>query len=404
MKHIVFIIGNYKNGGVAMRSTNLANEFAKHGYRCTLLATKGIADNIFFELHENVELVSLENYTALHNSDITVSRAFKRLNNKIQILKLLRYITKYFSGINKILEQKVKNLRTSKKLLPYTAKNPNSLYITFGIASFERVFCSTMGLKSKILYAERNAPELEFPVDETEKKRFFKMLSNACGMILQTKNEIEFFEDSGIKNTVVINNPVKANLPEPFKGERRKVIVNFCRISEQKNLPLMINAFMEFHKSHPEYTLEIYGNTVEEVEETLKQNYLKMISSINAEEFIKILPPRADVHSVINDCAMFVSSSDYEGLSNSMLEAMAIGLPCVCTDCLGGGAREMITDGENGLLVPMNDITALSQAICRMADNKNLSEKCAENAAKVRETHKVENIAAKWLEAIEKFT
>jgi glycosyltransferase involved in cell wall biosynthesis len=165
----------------------------------------------------------------------------------------------------------------------------------------------------------------------------------------------------------------------------------------------MINAFMKFHKSHPDYTLEIYGNTVEKAEEILKQNYLKMISSINAEEFIKILPPRADVHSVINDCAMFVSSSDYEGLSNSMLEAMAIGLPCVCTDCLGGGAREMITDGENGLLVPMNNIDALTQAMCRMADDKDFSDKCSENAAKVRETHNVETIAAKWLDSIEKF-
>ena len=71
-----------------------------------------------------------------------------------------------------------------------------------------------------------------------------------------------FFEGK-LKNTAVINNPVKANLPEPFEGERRKVIVNFCRIAEQKNIPLMINAFIEFHKSHPDYTLEIYGNTVE---------------------------------------------------------------------------------------------------------------------------------------------
>ena len=164
----------------------------------------------------------------------------------------------------------------------------------------------------------------------------------------------------------------------------------------------MITAFIEFHKSHPDYTLEIYGNTVEEIEDRLKLSYLQMLSSLGAEDYIKILPPRGDIHSVVRDCAMFVSSSDFEGLSNSMLEAMAVGLPCVCTDCLGGGAREMITDGESGLLVPMNDADALAKAMCRMVEDKELTDKCSRNAAKVRETHKVESIAAQWLKQIEK--
>jgi len=225
------------------------------------------------------------------------------------------------------------------------------------------------------------------------------MLSKADGTVLQTQDELEFYEGR-LKNAVVINNPVKANLPEPFDGERRKVVVNFCRIAEQKNLPLMINSFIDFHKSHPDYSLEIYGNTVEKSEEELKTTYLEMISSLNAEKYIKILPPRADIHSIVRDCAMFVSSSDFEGLSNSMIEAMAIGMPCVCTDCLGGGAREMITDGENGLLVPMKDVNALVQAMCRMADDKDFSKKCSENAAKVRKTLSARNIASKWISVI----
>jgi glycosyltransferase involved in cell wall biosynthesis len=218
---------------------------------------------------------------------------------------------------------------------------------------------------------------------------------------VQTEDEKQFFENC-FNNTVVINNPVKENLPTPFGGERRKVIVNFCRIAKQKNIPLMINAFLEFHKTHPDYTLEIYGNTVEKREDELKQEYIEMISALNATEFIKILPPRADIHAIIRDCSMFVSSSDYEGLSNSMLEALAIGMPCVCTDCLGGGAREMITDGENGLLVPMNDVTSLAEAMKKMADDKEFAKKCSENAAKVRKTHNVETISARWLDVIEK--
>lgn len=401
MKHIVFVVGNYKNGGVPMRTTNLANEFAKQGYHSTILVTKDIAENVFFERHENVNVVSLKEYVSEHLNDKAVKNNIKKRINRIRFLKYLRYISKAFPKWDKKLAAEIRGLRRSENLSAFIVSNPDCVYIPFGISYFEDVYYASKGINAKIIYAERNAPEIEFPKDSAEKERILSLLSDIDGAVLQTQAELKFYGDK-LKNAVVINNPVKANLPEPFDGERRKVVVNFCRIAEQKNLPLMIDAFLEFHKSHPDYTLEIYGNTVEKTEEDLKNNYLEMISSLEAEEYIKILPPMADIHSVARDCAMFVSSSDFEGLSNSMIEAMAIGLPCVCTDCLGGGAREMITDGENGLLVPMKDANSLTQAMCRIAENDELQKKLSENAAKVRKTHNVEAIAGKWLEFIEK--
>lgn len=400
MKHIVFVVGNYKNGGVPMRTTNLANEFAKMGYTSTILVTKDIAENVFFERHDNVSVVSLKEYVSAHLEDEAVKNNIKKRNSKIKTLKKLRYATKLFKNCDKKLAAEIKGLRRSENLSVFIVNNSDCIYIPFGISYFEDVFYGAKGINTRIVYAERNAPEIEFPKDKDEKERIFKMLSKTDGAVLQTRDELKFF-DNILKNAVVINNPVKAKLPEPFERERRKVVVNFCRIAEQKNLPLMINAFIEFHKSHPEYTLEIYGNTVEKIEDDLKASYTKMISSLNAEEYIKILPPKADIHWVVRDCAMFVSSSYFEGLSNSMIEAMAIGLPCVCTDCLGGGAREMITDGENGMLVPINDTDALSKAMCRMAEDKELSVKCSENASKIREKLSAETISRKWLDYIE---
>lgn len=98
---------------------------------------------------------------------------------------------------------------------------------------------------------------------------------------------------------------------------------------------------------------------------------------------------------------MFVSSSDYEGLSNSMLEAMAIGLPCVCTDCLGGGTREVMVDHENGLIVPVNDTEALFAAMKEYATSFDLSKKCSENAARIREALSVEKITKQWIQVVE---
>ena len=99
---------------------------------------------------------------------------------------------------------------------------------------------------------------------------------------------------------------------------------------------------------------------------------------------------------------MFVSSSDYEGLSNSMIEAMAIGLPCICTDCLGGGTREVMIDEENGLIVPMNDVDAMYCAMKRFADDPDFAERCGENASKIRDKLSVEKIAQQWIDVFQR--
>ncbi len=398
-KHFVFVIGNYKNGGVPMHSTNLANEFSKKGYSSTILVTKETGKDIFFHREKNVNLVSLKEYYDSHISDKIVKKELLKRRKQIKIFKRLRYITKLFPKWDRKIAEKIHGLRKSEMLSAFAANHPDCIYIPFGISYFVETFYAVKKNKSKIIYAERNAPALEFPLDFNGKKQLFELLSKADGAVLQTKEELAFFENN-LRNAKVIHNPIKADLPKPFYGERRKTVVNFCRIAQQKNLPLLIEAFIKFHETYPDYNLEIYSNTVEENEEELLNSYKELLSSLNAEDYIAFLPPRADVHEVVRDCTMFVSSSDYEGLSNSMIEAMAIGLPCVCTDCLGGGAREIITNGVNGLLVPTNNVQALTDAMIKMADDKTLSEKCSLNAVKLRTDLSVESIAEEWLNLI----
>ena len=104
----------------------------------------------------------------------------------------------------------------------------------------------------------------------------------------------------------------------------------------------------------------------------------------------------------IVDAAMFVFALNAEGLSDSMLAAMALGLPCVCTDCRGGGAREMIVDGENGLLTPGGDTVALFNAMQRMLTEPGLAEKCSLNASKLRTELSTQRICSQWLELVQR--
>ncbi len=399
-KHIVFVIGNYKNGGVAMRATNLANSFSLKGYKCTLLITGEVAENTFFSINDNVEIIALDEYFKKHASDVSIKMNLKRRTKIIRFLKLSRYITKYFSKIDKYIEFIVKWLRYSEKLSAYLILNHKSVYIAFGLTYFINLYFASIFTKTKLVYAERNAPEVEYPCDCDEKKKYLHFVKKAKKIIVQTQNAADFYKNV-FDNVVVINNPVKPNLPQRYTGERKKTVVNFCRISQQKNLPLLINSFIKFHGKYPDYKLEIYGNTVTKQEDELKTELQAFVEESGESDYIKILPPCADVHKRIVDYAMFISTSDFEGLSNSMLEAMAIGLPCICTDCLGGGAREVIDDGINGILIPINNEETLYKAMCNLAGDIELQKNLSNNAAKINQTHSIETISNKWIKIIE---
>ena len=99
---------------------------------------------------------------------------------------------------------------------------------------------------------------------------------------------------------------------------------------------------------------------------------------------------------------MFVSSSDYEGISNSMMEAMAVGLPCICTDCPAGGASLMIENEVSGLLTPVGDRKALADAMIRLIENPEFAESLGEHAVYINEKYSQDTICGAWLDEINK--
>ena len=109
---------------------------------------------------------------------------------------------------------------------------------------------------------------------------------------------------------------------------------------------------------------------------------------------------QANIQKHIKDASLFVLSSDYEGIPNVLIEAMAIGLPCVSSDCSPGGARELIEDGVNGLITPCGDAKKLSDAMRMMRSNKSYAKACGVEALKIRKKTDVKKISEDWLRYI----
>jgi glycosyltransferase involved in cell wall biosynthesis len=252
---------------------------------------------------------------------------------------------------------------------------------------------ASIALKKKIIVSERNDPHI---FDNQKIKSFLRnyLYQKADFLVCQTNDAKQYFDQKIKVKTVVIMNPIKDELPEWKKDNFEKRIITFCRIEKQKNIPMLINAFAEVLEQHPDYKLHIYGMG------SLKSEIDRLIKEKHIENSVYIKPFDLNIHKMAAKCNMFVLSSDYEGLSNSMLEAMAMGMPVICTDCPIGGARMVIENEKNGILVPVGDSHKMANAIMKIISEPGLACKLGENAAKIKEILSKEKIIDQWLDII----
>jgi len=107
-----------------------------------------------------------------------------------------------------------------------------------------------------------------------------------------------------------------------------------------------------------------------------------------------------NISDELEKASLFVLSSDYEGMPNALMEAMALGLPCISTDCKGGGARFLIEDNINGLLLPRNNVDAMSYAIERLLSNDEFSRQLGREASKICEKLAPQIVYDEWAKFI----
>ena len=198
--------------------------------------------------------------------------------------------------------------------------------------------------------------------------------------MFQTSQQRDFFRKYWKDNACVILNPVNPrflNVPKPER--REKIVVSHARLAAFKNQALLIDAFLKVHAKHPDWELEIWGpDSLDGTKQNLEQE--------------KVIP-RAGVYAY---------SSDYEGMPNSLIEAMVMGMPVVSTDCPCGGPAELIQDGVNGLLVPVKDADALAGGINRLIEDRDFAEKLGSEARKLESRCRVDLIYQQWRDYLEK--
>ena len=248
--------------------------------------------------------------------------------------------------------------------------------------------------KENLIISERNDPRrFKQLYVKIGRKLLYPLASK---FVFQTEDAMNCFPENIRKKSYVISNPINENLPEPYTGERDKEVIAIGRLVSQKNFPMAINAFEKFYNKNPEYKFTIYGDGPlrESLEKTIKEKELENV--INLPGFSK------NIIEDIKKAGIYISSSDFEGISNAMLEAMAMGIPTVCTDCPIGGAKMTIKNNENGVLVPVGDEDALYRAMDKVANDSTFAKEISENAIKIREELSIDKILDKWIDVMER--
>ena len=258
---------------------------------------------------------------------------------------------------------------------------------------------SLVGVKIPVLVAERNDPYFVSP----KYNWFWKIVRNiaykmADGVLVQTKVNKSHFPWYIRRKSEIIYNPVtfsSDNIGRAFRSEKRKEIVSVTRLEKQKNVPMLIDAFSHFKESHPDYILTIYGEGEERI--VLE----KKISDMRLNDSVFLPGRKQNVHELIVGAEVFAMASNFEGMSNSLIEAMCLGLPCISTKV--SGAIDLIEDGKNGLLVDLEDTDGMFKAICEIVDNKEKALEIGKKASAIYDDLNVEKIAGQWLKYIESF-
>lgn len=329
--------------------------------------------NAFFSIENRVSIIMVS------TSDV---RSFYTLKKGIKVMSAL--------PPDKKASKKCRVLRLREAILEI---NPD-VVIAFLPHVIIYTYFAIKKLRIPFVVSERNDPA-SHPWLMKYLNRFIFNRADFC--IFQTRDALSWYGKRVSKKSCIVPNPLSADIKfTPYaartnedKGEL--TIVSVGRLVPQKNFPLLLEAFSRLLPRYPKLRLTIYGDgpllqILEQRCESLGIAHAVTWAG-NCSNWLKA-SPRPD---------FFVLPSSKEGMPNALMEAMAAGIPSVSTDCPVGGPRALIRNGENGLLVPMDDADMMADAMNSLICDPRLRERISASNIAMVDEFSLESISKEWM-------
>lgn len=359
-RKILVALSDLSAGGAERVATTLCNSWSAKGYLVTLVVTFSGATEPFYPLSPEVETIFLAH---------RVKSQRKSLWNQFERLRALRWV----------IQEKQADVVISF----LTNVNVAAIF-------------ATRGLAVPVIACERNDPTHQSIPSGLACQR--RMLYPFAEMItVQTEAAAPVMRSicPSARNIQVIPNPLPSGIPDAApsrepetKNEYRLIAMG--RFVEQKNFCMLIEEFANLADENTNWQLIVYG------EGPLRPQLEERIVRLQMDDRIHLPGRTATPWQVMQEADAFVLSSRYEGFPNVLMEAMALGLPCVAVDC-PHGPRDLSRDGQDALLVPLNDSRAFQEALRRIMSDPTLRTELGRQAQKsIHHRYNLEKILQKW--------
>lgn len=353
MKKIVFFLPALGSGGAERVTVLISEQLIAEGYDVEILLLKNV---VHYNVKSNVPI------TSVFEKDQSMGK-FKRMRTIVSFLR--NYIKKNDAVLVPMLNSCLRYSVLMKLLT-----------------------------RVKVIACERNDPYSQYK-SKTQRWIRRKLFDLSDYAIFQTEDAKNFYSQKTKNKSVVIPNPV--SLPEiKWEKNHNHTLVTVCRLNPQKNLKMAVDAIGILKESVPDIHLNIYG---EGAEASALSEYIK---EKGLESQISLCGTTKNTYEVLRQSNVFILTSDFEGISNSMLEALAVGMPVIVTDCPIGGAKMMIRNDETGILIPVGDTAMLVQAVKRVLADEAFAEKIGAQSAESMKAYTLDKIANQWLDAVNK--
>ncbi|MBT8394070.1 MAG: glycosyltransferase family 4 protein [Bacteroidia bacterium] len=358
-RKIAFIIQSLGLGGAQRVISTLANNFIE-SYKVTIITF--INEEPFYKLNNNIQVIS----------------CYEEMNPSSNSLEALRSNYLLFKKVNSI----VKN---------------NKFDILIGFMTTANVLTTMVGRLNKlpVIISERTNP---YHQKLPKSWKFLRTISYRFSNMLVVQSEVikYYFEGNIPENKLVIlPNPLSIEFSNKRllnnSSEKKNIILSVGRLVKSKSFDVLIRAFAQ--TNYTKWELWIAGDGPE------FNNLLKLTIELNLRRNVKLLGLVKDISTLYNSSKIFAFSSTFEGFPNTLIEAMHFGLACISTDC-PTGPSELIQDGENGYLVPINDIDLMSLKMSDLMESDSTIQDFGNKSVVAVQSFEEQNVVAKWKKII----
>lgn len=357
MVKIVFLTSSLDAGGAERVAVTLTNAWVARGDSVTLIPTFSGGGHPFYPVDKRIELI---------------------------------YLATVVPGNGKTPAGYLKRLRALRKLV---IDSKPDVVISFLSNVNVAAILATAGLKIPLIICERTDPSV-IPTSTLLSRTTKLLYRYADVLVVQTQAVAEKAGNifPGIQCIKAIANPIHEDflLPRMQRSGERKILLSLGRLIDDKQVHLIIEAFLNIQDQYKEWDLHIYGDG------PAKVMLEKIVQEAGMAKRIFLNGNTTQVSSIMAGADAFVMASKYEGFPNALLEAMAIGLPCVSFDC-PSGPREISNNGEYALLVPPNDVIGLGAALAKLFGNAQLRQELGLKARQsIQQRYALSAVLAQW--------